>query len=100
LPLIHCPILVLNRSGYRLVTTDHARYLAEHIPDARLVELPGRDGVLVTEHAGEILDRIEEFLSRIPGGAVPDRVLATVLLTDIVNSTDLAASMATGGARQ
>jgi class 3 adenylate cyclase len=93
LPLIHCPTLVLNRSGYRLVTTDHARYLAEHIPDARLVELPGTDGVLVTEHASEILDSIEEFLGGIPGGFVPDRVLATVLFTDIVNSTDLAASM-------
>ena len=84
--------LILNRTGYRLVTTDHARYLAEHIPDARLVELPGTDGVLVTEHATEILDTIEEFLSRVPGGSVPDRVLATVLFTDIVNSTDLAAS--------
>jgi len=93
LGLIHCPTLVLNRTGYRMVTTDHARYLAEHIPNARLVELPGMDGVLVTEHASEILDRIEEFLSRIPGGSVPDRVLATVLFTDIVNSTDLAASM-------
>jgi class 3 adenylate cyclase len=93
LPLIHCPTLVLNRSGYPLVTMDHARYLAEHIPDARLVELPGTDGVLVTEHASEILDRIEEFLSGIPGGSVPDRVLATVLFTDIVSSTDRAASM-------
>lgn len=93
LPLIHCPTLVLNRSGYPLVTMDHARYLAEHIPDARLVELPGTDGVLVTEHASEILDRIEEFLSGIPGGSVPDRILATVLFTDIVSSTDRAASM-------
>jgi class 3 adenylate cyclase len=93
LPLIHCPTLVLNRSGYPLATMDHARYLAEHIPDARLVELPGTDGVLVTEHASEILDRIEEFLSGIPGGSVPDRVLATVLFTDIVSSTDRAASM-------
>jgi class 3 adenylate cyclase len=93
LPLIHCPTLVLNRSGYPLATMDHARYLAEHIPDARLVELPGVDGVLVTEHAGEILDCIEEFLSGIPGGSVPDRVLATVLFTDVVSSTDLAASM-------
>jgi class 3 adenylate cyclase len=93
LPLIQCPTLVLNRTGYRLVTTDHARYLAEHIPGARLVDLPGTDGVLVTEHAGEILDRIEEFLGGIPGGSVPDRVLATVLFTDIVGSTDRAASM-------
>ena len=93
LPLIHCPTLILNRSGYRLVTPDHARYLAEHIPDARLVELPGTDGVLVTEHAREILDSIEEFLSGIRGGSVSDRALATVLFTDIVNSTDLAASM-------
>jgi class 3 adenylate cyclase len=93
LPLIHCPTLVLNRSGYPLATMDHARYLAERIPDARLVELPGTDGVLVTEHASEILDTIEEFLSGIPGGSEPDRVLATVLFTDIVSSTDRAASM-------
>ena len=93
LPLIRCPTLVLNRTGYRLVTTDHARYLAEHIPDATLVDLPGTDGVLVTEHAGDVLDRIEEFLSGLVGGSVPDRALATVLFTDIVNSTDLAISM-------
>jgi class 3 adenylate cyclase len=93
LPLIQCPTLVLNRTGYQLVTTAHARYLAEHIPNARLVELPGTDGVLVTEHVGEILDSIEEFLSRVPGGSVPDRVLATVLFTDIVGSTDRAAAM-------
>ena len=93
LPLIRCPTLVLNRTGYRLLTSDHARYLATNIPDATLIELPGTDGVLVTEHAGEILDRIEEFLSGIPGGSVPDRVLATVLFTDIVSSTDRAASM-------
>jgi class 3 adenylate cyclase len=93
LRLIHCPTLVLNRTGYRLVTIDHARYLAEHIPGARLVELPGVDGVLVTEHADAILDRIEAFLSGIPGASAPDRVLATVLFTDIVGSTDRAAAM-------
>jgi class 3 adenylate cyclase len=77
-----------------MVTTDHARYLAEHIRGARLVELSGTDGVLVTENAGEILDSIEEFLGGIPGGrSVSDRVLATVLFTDIVGSTDRAASM-------
>jgi class 3 adenylate cyclase len=91
-PLIRCPTLVLNRTGYRMVTMHHARYLAEHIPDARLVELPGTDGILVTDHASEILDGIEEFLSGIPGGSVPDRALATVLFTDIVNSTGLAAA--------
>jgi class 3 adenylate cyclase len=93
LPLIRCPTLVLNRTGYQLVTTDHARYLAEHITHARLLELPGTDGVLVTEHASEILDSVEDFLSGLPGGSVPDRVLATVLFTDIVHSTDRAASM-------
>ena len=93
LPLIHCPTLVLNRNAYPLVTMDHARYLVDHISGARLVELAGTDGVLVTEHAGEILDRIEEFLSGIPGTSVPDRILATVLFTDIVSSTDRVASM-------
>lgn len=93
LPLIHCPTLVLNRNAYPLVTMDHARYLVDHISGARLVELEGTDGVLVTEHAGEILDRIEEFLSGIPGASVPDRILATVLFTDIVSSTERAASM-------
>jgi class 3 adenylate cyclase len=93
LPLIQCPTLVLNRSGYRMVTTEHARYLAEHIPNARFVELPGTDGVLVTEHVTEILGSIEEFLSRVPGASVADRVLATVLFTDIASSTDRAAAM-------
>ena len=51
------------------------------------------DGILVTATSSEILDRIEEFLGRIPGGSAPDRVLATVLFTDIVNSTDRAAAM-------
>ncbi len=93
LPLIQCPTLVLNRTGYRLVTGDHARYLATHIPDARLVELPGTDGILVTGHASEILDHIEAFLGGIPGASVSDRVLATVMFTDIVSSTDRVASM-------
>jgi class 3 adenylate cyclase len=93
LPLIQCPTLVLNRSGYRMVSTEQARYLVEHIPNARLVELPGTDGILVTEHVSEILGSIEEFLNRIPGGSVADRVLATVLFTDIAKSTDLAAAM-------
>ena len=93
LRLIHCPTLVLSRTGYRLVTIEHARYLADHIPGARLVELPGVDGVLVTEHADEILDRIDAFLSGIPGAFAPDRVLATVLFTDIVGSSDRAATM-------
>jgi class 3 adenylate cyclase len=93
LPLVQCPTLVLNRRGYPAVTLDHARYLAEHIRDARLIELPGTDGVLVTEHVDEILDGIEAFLGGLPGGAVPDRVLATVLFTDIVGSTDQAVAM-------
>jgi class 3 adenylate cyclase len=93
LPYIHCPTLILNRNGYRNLTADHARYLAEQIPKARLIELSGTDGVLVTEHASAILDDVEEFLSGIPGGSVGDRALATVLFTDIVSSTDLAAAM-------
>jgi class 3 adenylate cyclase len=93
LPLVHAPTLVLHRRDCTVVNLEQGRYLAHHIPKARFVELPGRDSVLHTEHGDEAMALIQEFLT----GSLPevevDRVLATVLFTDIVGSTDRAAAL-------
>jgi class 3 adenylate cyclase len=93
LPSIRCSTLVLQRTGFALQDLEHGRYLAQHIEGARFVEIPGRDGTLATEHVGEILDLVEEFLTGSRRGPEVDRVLATVLFTDIVGSTARAAAM-------
>jgi class 3 adenylate cyclase len=67
--------------------------MAERIPGAKLVELPGRDHLPWGEDADQILDEIEEFLTGVRHGPEPDRVLATVLFTDIVGSTEKAAAL-------
>jgi class 3 adenylate cyclase len=90
LPLIQVPTLVLHRREVQLLPIEHGRYLAEHIPDAKLVELPGADLPLVWEEPQLALDLIEEFLVGVRRAVEPTRVLATVLFTDIVDSTKLA----------
>jgi class 3 adenylate cyclase len=90
LPLIQVPTLVLHRRDVQLLPIEHGRYLAEHIPDAKLVELPGADLPLVWEEPQLALDLIEEFLVGVRRAVEPTRVLATVLFTDIVDSTKLA----------
>jgi class 3 adenylate cyclase len=90
LPLIQAPTLVLHRKGFHVLPIEQSRYLAEHIPKAKLVELPGADMVLVYETPELALDLIEEFLTGVRRTAAPTRVLATVLFTDIVGSTELA----------
>ena len=93
-PTIRVPTLVIHRTEDVTINVEGGRYLAEHIPGARYIELPGKDHILfVGDNAGEIADAIQEFLtgSRVP---VPvDRVLATVLFTDIVGSTEKAAAL-------
>jgi class 3 adenylate cyclase len=74
----------------------HGRYLAEHIADARYVELPGPDLVHWVGDSGPMLDEMEEFLTGVRGGSGAERVLATVLFTDIVGSTDRAAALGDG----
>jgi class 3 adenylate cyclase len=94
LPTIRVPTLVLCRSGSVLgFGPDHARYLAGHIPGATLVELPGDESVMYLGDTDSVVDEVEEFLtgSRHPPAA--DRVLATVLFTDIVGSTERAAEL-------
>jgi class 3 adenylate cyclase len=92
LPAIRVPTLVLHRVGDRIITIEHGRYLAEHIPGARLVELPRADHLWWNE-GDDILDEIETFLGG--GTAAPDgeRALATVMFTDIVDSTTRAAEL-------
>ena len=90
---VRVPTLVLHREGYRVIPLSHGRYLAEHITGAKLAVLPGRDSVIYTEPAEEGLRQIEEFLGRIHGVAEPDRVLAAILFTDIVSSTEQVAAI-------
>jgi class 3 adenylate cyclase/pimeloyl-ACP methyl ester carboxylesterase len=93
LPLIQAGTLILHRAGNRLVEVSHGRYLAQHIPRARYVEVPGEDHLPFVGDSDALLDEIEEFLTGFRHGPEPDRVLATVLFTDIVGSTDAAARM-------
>jgi class 3 adenylate cyclase len=88
LPTIRVPTLVLHRRGELVVPLAGGRYLAEHIPNAKLVELDGSDHWPWTEGAEELSEEIEEFLTGVRHATEPNRVLATVLFVDIVGSTD------------
>jgi class 3 adenylate cyclase len=92
LPLIQAPTLVLQHTDFAFLPVAHGRYLAEHIPGARLVEVPG-DLPLLWELPDRVLEAVEEFLTGVDRPAVPTRVLATVLFTDIVGSTERAAEL-------
>ncbi len=93
LPLVQAPALVMHRRDLALLPIEHGRYLAEHLPNARFVELPGADGPLTYETPELILDHIEEFLTGVRQPAPTTRVLATVLFTDIVASTERASEL-------
>jgi pimeloyl-ACP methyl ester carboxylesterase len=92
-PTVHVPALVLHRTRDRLVNVRNGRWLAENLPDARLVELDGDDHVPWYEGADEWLDHVEEFLTGSLPGLDVDRILTTVLFTDIVDSTRTAAAL-------
>jgi class 3 adenylate cyclase len=72
---------------------DQGRYLAEHIPHARLAIAPGADSAIWSSPADEILDAIAEFLTGARPNEEPDRALAAILFTDIVDSTEQAAAI-------
>ena len=93
LPSIRVPTLVISRKDNRLVEAAHGRYLAEHIPGARFVEVEGDDYFPFIGNAGLILDEIEEFLTGSRRTTDHDRMLATILVTDIVDSTARASSL-------
>lgn len=92
LPAVQCPTLVLHRSGDLDARVEEGRYIAERIPDARFVELPG-DVHVPWVDMSPILDEIEEFLTGSRPVTPGRRVLATVLFTDIVASTDRLSEM-------
>jgi class 3 adenylate cyclase len=94
LPLIRTPTLVMHRRGDHAVNYRAARWLAEQIEGSRYVELEGEDHFpWVGEGAADAMDEIEEFLTGVRPGPAPERVLATVLFTDIVDSTRLAGEL-------
>jgi class 3 adenylate cyclase len=93
LPLVQAPTLVLHRRDFHVPPVEHARFLVEQIPDARLAELPGADMSIIWDTPEVALDLIEEFLTGVRRVPEPARVLATVLFTDIVGSTERAARL-------
>jgi class 3 adenylate cyclase len=94
LSTIRVPTLVIHRTEDVLIKVEGGRYLAQNIPGARYMELPGKDHLpFVGDNADEISDAIEEFLTGSRPPVAVDRVLATVLFTDIVGSTEKATAL-------
>lgn len=93
LPTIRVPTLVMHRRDDEFLMVEHSRYLAEHIPGARYVELAGSDTLFSAGDSEAVLGEIEEFLTGSRHLPEPDRVLATVMFTDIVGSTEHAAEL-------
>jgi class 3 adenylate cyclase len=90
---VQAPTLVLHRTADTFVDIRHSRYLAEHIPDARLVELRGSEAITFGADDDALIEEVEEFLTGARSAAAPERVLATVMFGDIVGSTERAAEL-------
>ena len=90
---ITAPTLILHRADAAFVASGHGRYLAEHIQGARYVELPGADSLHWVGETATMLDEIEEFITGVRGGFDAERVLTTIVFTDIVGSTQHAATL-------
>src|SRR5918997_3060499 len=93
LPTIQVPTLVLQREDDRDVNVEESRWIAEQIPGAKYVELPGDEHLIWAGDVDAVVDEVEEFLTGTRPVQEPDRVLATVMFTDIVGSTDRAAAL-------
>jgi pimeloyl-ACP methyl ester carboxylesterase len=93
LPSIRQPTLVLHHGGNRYIRVGHGRYLAQHIPNAKYVELPGEDHLYYVGDSDVVLNEVQEFLTGARHVFEEDRVLATVLFADIVDSTERAAEL-------
>ncbi len=93
LPATRVPTLILHRTAERVLDVGHARYMAQHIPGAKLVELSGEDHPPWFGDRDAVLDEVEQFLTGGRRVQEPDRVVATVLFADIVGSTERAAAL-------
>jgi class 3 adenylate cyclase len=92
-PTVHAPALVLHRTRDRLVNVRHGRWLAKNLPDARMIEFDGDDHTFAYEGPDEWLGEVQEFLTGARRAPAVERSLATVLFTDIVDSTRAAADL-------
>ena len=94
LPTLRTPTLVIQRTGDETLPIEYARYFARQIPGAVLVELPGANHAYVSPDQDQVLDQVERFVKGLLAEEAEfDRVLATVLFTDIVGSTERAAAL-------
>jgi class 3 adenylate cyclase len=93
LPLIHVPTLILHRRDDRFIRVGHGRFLAEHIPGAKYVELAGNDHLYFVGDTDALLDEIEEFLTGSHQAPDGDLITETILFTDIVASTEHSARL-------
>jgi class 3 adenylate cyclase len=93
LPLIDVPTLILHRRDNRFIRVGHGRYLAEHVPGARYVELAGDDHIYFVGDADALLDEVEEFLTGRHQAPEGDVITKTILFTDIVASTEQSAQL-------
>jgi class 3 adenylate cyclase len=91
LPRITAPTLILHRDNPDFSPIGHAHYLAEHIAGSRFVEIPGDDALYWVGDTAPMLDEIEEFITGVRGGSDAERLLTTIVFTDIVASTERAA---------
>jgi class 3 adenylate cyclase len=90
---IAAPTLILHRADASFIPVGHGRYLAEHIAGSRYVELAGADSLYWVGDTAPMLDQIEEFITGVRGGFDAERILATIVFTDIVGSTERAAML-------
>jgi len=93
LPLIQAPTLVLHNADFALIPPSHGRYLAEHIEGTQFVELPFAGAALIFDAADRALDAVERFLTGTVDVPAEPRMLATVVFTDVVDSTVRAAAV-------
>jgi class 3 adenylate cyclase len=93
LPTIHVPTLVIHRRGDRVVNWRAGKWMADQIPGARYVELEGIDHLPWIGDTDAVVGEIEEFVTGVRTAPEPDRVLATVMFTDIVGSTERASEL-------
>jgi class 3 adenylate cyclase/pimeloyl-ACP methyl ester carboxylesterase len=90
---ITAPALIMHREGSAFIPVGHGRYLAKHIAGAHYVELPGADSIYWVGDTAPMLDEIEEFITGVRGGSDTERLLTTIVFTDIVGSTERAAAL-------